>query len=387
MTRSRLFSLCFAAALLCALLTPTFSYADVAAMGVPDVTEAQAWCIEDSTGRVLAESNADKAYAPASITKVMCAMVALDAGLPMDTPVTMPALPEEGWEAAQVAGYAEGETASLKDMLEVLLVYSANDAAYAIAEKVGGSQEGFAELMNEKASKIGMTRTTFKNPHGLEEDGHESCARDLVLMGRYALSHYPFIAAMVRTYEVTVPVAGQERTFYSTDELMPVYKPLIGIKTGNVEAGTTFLGAARKDGTTLYSCVLGCATKWGRFEDTRTMMEWAFNGATRVELAQADKVLEELPFAFRFGYALAVRPQADVTGLLWPDGTQCSYTRVAVSPGQLVLPGEPGGACLWRQGGRIVGACAYVVDREVKAAPAWSSNPAAPPFFSQRKAA
>lgn len=376
----------FAATLLGLFLMPALAFADVAGMGSPDVTEAQAWCIEDSTGRVLAESNADKAFAPASITKVMCAMVALDAGLPMDTPVTMPALPEEGWEAAQVAGYAQGEVASLKDMLEVLLVYSANDAAYAIAEKVGGSQEGFARLMNEKAAKIGMTRTTFKNPHGLEEDGHESCARDLVLMGRYALTHYPFIAAMVRTHEVTVPVGGQQRTFYSTDELMPVYKPLIGIKTGNVEAGTTFLGAARKDGTTLYTCVLGCTTKWGRFEDTRTMMEWAFNGATRIELARADQALEELPFAFRFGFTLAVRPQADVAGLLWPDGVQCSYARVTLSPDQLVVPGEPGGACLWRQGDRIVGACAYVVDRKVTVDPAWSSNPAAPPFSTQRKA-
>ncbi len=191
-------------ALLLVLLAPVPAVADTG-LGAPGVTEAQAWIVEDSTGRVLAESNADAAFAPASITKVMTAMVALDAGLPMDTEVAMPAHPEDGWEAAQVAGYAVGETSTLEDMLEVLLVYSANDVGYAIAEKVAGSQGAFADLMNEKAAEIGMTRTTFKNPHGLEEDGHESCARDLALMGRYALTHYPFIARMVRTHSVTVP--------------------------------------------------------------------------------------------------------------------------------------------------------------------------------------
>ncbi len=385
MTRTRPLAPVALLALLLVLLVPAPALADTG-LGTPGVTEARAWIVEDSTGRVLAESNADAAFAPASITKVMTAMVALDAGLPMDTGVTMPAHPEDGWEAAQVAGYEVGETSTLEDMLEVLLVYSANDAGYAIAEKVAGSQNAFADLMNKKAAEIGMTRTTFKNPHGLEEDGHESCARDLAAMGRYALTHYPFIARMVRTHAVTVPVNGEDRTFYSTDELMPVYSPLIGIKTGKVEAGTTFLGAARKDGLTLYTCVLGCATDWGRFEDTRTMMEWAFGGATRLTLADPGRTLETLPFAYRFGFSVSVRPQAAVTGLLWPDGTECSYTRVALSRGQLGIPGEPAGACLWRQGDRIVGACAYVVDPAVSPDAPWSSDPAAPPLPVQRKA-
>ena len=191
----------------------------------------------------------------------------------------------------------------------------------------------------------------------------------------------------VRTHSVTVPVNGEQRTFYSTDELMPVYSPLIGIKTGKVEAGTTFLGAARKDGLTLYTCVLGCVTDWGRFEDTRAMMEWAFDGATGLTLADPDQTLETLPFAYRFGFSVSVRAQAAVTGLLWPDGTECSYTRVALSSDQLGIPGEPAGACLWRQGDRIVGACAYVVDPTVSPDAAWSSDPAAPPLPLQRKAA
>lgn len=116
------------------------------------------------------------------------------------------------------------------------------------------------------------------------------------------------------------------------------------------------------------------------------MMEWAFGGATRLTLADPGRTLETLPFAYRFGFSVSVRPQAAVTGLLWPDGTECSYTRVALSRGQLGIPGEPAGACLWRQGDRIVGACAYVVDPAVSPDAPWSSDPAAPPLPVQRKA-
>lgn len=329
------------------------------AVARPQVAEAQAWCVTDATGAVLASSNADERFAPASITKVMTAMVALDSGMALDTEVTMPELPTEGWEAAQVAGFETGSTASLEDMLEVLLVYSANDAAYAIAQAVGGSQQGFADLMNQKAQEIGMDHTTFKNPHGLEEDDHMSTAGDLVKMGRYALTHYPFIARMVRTRAVTIPVNGVQQTFHSTDELMDVYAPLIGIKTGKVEAGTTFLGASRKTQAQLYTCVLGCSSDWGRFQDTMDLMEWAYGTYRPVELSNTKEPVARRPFAYRFGWHVPVTADAAAQGLVWPDSAPCTYTSIMASRNQLLKPGEAAGACIWQQGGHVVGAMAY----------------------------
>ncbi len=359
--RTHLFPFRFVACLLLAaiyfaLLGPTAAWA---ISSQPTISEAQAWCITDETGALLASSSEDELFAPASITKVLTACVALDKGVAPDTVITIPQMPEEGWEAAQRAGYAPGTTATFKDLLAVMLVYSANDAAYAIAEYVGGSQAGFAQMMNEKAQQIGMTNSTFKNPHGLEEEGHLTCARDLCLLGRYALTHYPLIAKWVHTPQVTVPVNGQDLTFSSTDELMGTYKPLIGIKTGKVEAGCTFLGAARKNNVTLYTCVLGCATSDGRFRDTRNLMEWAFSTYKNVAVTRAGQTVQTNPFAFRYGYEVPVSSPVATHAMIWPDDVACSYTRTLTSSNQLLSSQATCGAEQWRQGDRIVAATSF----------------------------
>lgn len=353
--------LCIVAPLLAAVLLASFAVATPAwaATSQPALSEAQAWCITDQTGEVLASSSEDELFAPASITKILTACVALDKGVAPDTVITIPQMPEEGWEAAQMAGYAPGTTATFSDLLAVMLVYSANDAAYAIGEYVGGSQAGFAQMMNEKAQQIGMGNSTFKNPHGLEEDGHMTCARDLCLLGRYALTHYPLIAQWVHTPRVTVPVNGQDLTFYSTDELMSVYKPALGIKTGHVESGYTFSGAARKNGVTLYTAVLGCSTSDGRFQDTRTLMEWAFSTYKNVAVTHAGQELQTNPFAFRFGYVVPVSAPVTTQAMIWPDEVPCSYTRTLISSSQLLSSQETCGVEQWRQGDRIVAAASF----------------------------
>lgn len=344
------------AVLFAALLCPTAAWA---LSDQPTVNEAQAWCVTDETGAILASASEDEQFAPASITKVLTACVALDKGVSPDTVITIPQMPEEGWEAAQRAGYAPGTTATFKDLLAVMLVYSANDAAYAIAEYVGGSQAGFAQMMNEKAQQIGMTNSTFKNPHGLEEEGHLTCARDLCLLGRYALTRYPLIAKWVHTPQVTVPVNGQDLTFSSTDELMGTYKPLIGIKTGKVEAGCTFLGAARKNNVTLYTCVLGCATSDGRFRDTRNLMEWAFATYKNMAVTRAGQTIQTNSFAFRFGYEVPVSSPVTTRAMIWPDDVACSYTRTLASSSQLLSSQATCGVEQWRQGDRIVAATSF----------------------------
>jgi D-alanyl-D-alanine carboxypeptidase (penicillin-binding protein 5/6) len=252
-----------------ALLAALFAWPAAPALAEeakPQVTEAKSYEIIDQDGNVLASHDATEHMAPASITKIMTAMVALDSGVDLDKTCTIQDMTYQ--DGAQLAGYKAGDAPTLRELMMAMLVYSANDAAANIAVAVSGSVDKFAELMNKKAQEIGMTNTQFKNPHGLEEDGHYSCAHDLALMGRYALENYPLIAAAVTTRSVTVTAGGQQKTLASTDDLMGSYAGLCGIKTGAVESGTTFLGSSRRWGVQLFSAVLGCSTHEGRFTDT-----------------------------------------------------------------------------------------------------------------------
>ena len=323
----------------------------------PDIKEAQSAIIVDSTGKVLWSKNADAQLPEASITKIMTAMVALDSGVSMDAVCDLTDV--DLTEAAQRAGYAAGQTATFYDLMRVMLVYSANDAAAEIARKVAGSDEAFVALMNKKAQEIGMKNTHFANMHGLDADGHYSTCTDLVVMARYAMTHYPFIEKWVHTPSVTVTVNGQSATFETTDELMSTYEGLLGIKTGAGDTGYTFLGCSRRDNTQIYTCVLGCSTSEGRFSDTATMMDWAYDTYGTYTLADANQVLRYVPFAYHFGWSCAVSADATTTGLIWPDGGATTYTQILSTAGQLAVPDEPYGVKIWMQDGRILDACSF----------------------------
>jgi D-alanyl-D-alanine carboxypeptidase (penicillin-binding protein 5/6) len=337
----------------------------------PVLSEAQASIVTDNAGNVLYENNADDLYAPASITKIMSAMVALDAGIPMDTVVTIPELDLP--ENAQAAGYEAGSTATFEQLMEVMLVYSANDAAQVVAIEVAGSETAFADLMNAKAQELGMANTSFKNASGLDEDGHYSCARDLAIMGRYALTHYPFIAQMVDTPSVTVDVNGTPLTFETTDELLGYYPGMRGIKTGRGDTGTTFLGACRRANTMVYTCVLGCSSDWGRFEDTMDLLNWAYVAYEKSAYATAGQTVAYAPFAWRFGFVLPVASSSTVYGLAWPEGSGVDWTRIGMRSGSLTTPGSVTAVQAWVQDGRGVAHAAY--EAAAVPIPGTSGNP------------
>lgn len=288
----------------------------------------------------------------ASITKIMTAMVALDSGKSMGdvcsiTDVTLP-------EGAQLAGYTSADAPTFGDLMRTMLVYSGNDAALNVAYAVAGTEEAFVELMNKKAREIGMEDTHFSNPHGLEEDDHYSCAHDLALMGKYALENYPFIARTVMTRRLTVTVGGQQKTFESTDELMDSYGGLCGIKTGKVEAGTTFLGSSKRHGLQLFSCVLGCTTDDGRFTDTRILMDWAYDEYFRhVSLTRRAWPLRIVSWQDGFWGKLVVTSAWDVSARSYPE-RDIDYTTTMVGDGELAAPGSPYGLSSWTQDGRSV---------------------------------
>ena len=343
------------AALLACLAAPLPARA--ADLGEPALTEAQAAVVEDSEGNVLFSKNPDAEIPMASITKVMTAVVALESGRPLDQTYQLQGV--QLMENAVVAGYQAGMSSTLRDLIKVMLVHSANDAASEVAIAVSGSEQAFVQRMNEKAAELGMSHTHFENPHGLDQEGHYASASDLVRLGRYALTTHPLIARYVEMEEVTVPVGAVSLTFPTTDEFVRTYRGALGIKTGVGDHFTSFLGAARRDGTTLYTCVLGCSTNAGRFTDTRALMGWAWNAYERHELATAGQPVSSAPFAYHFGLSCVVSAEHTTYGLVWPEGGPTTYRSIRRSSGLLGTPGAVTGVTQWVQDGRTVGTATY----------------------------
>ena len=267
--------------------------------------------IEQSTGRVLFEKNADEQLPPASITKVMTlllVMEALDSGqIALGDMVTCS-------EHAQSMGgsqiwFKEGEQISVDDLLKAAAISSANDASVALAEHVAGSEEAFVALMNEKAAQLGMTNTHFVNATGLDADGHLTTARDIAAMSR-ALLAYPKITEYSGTW--MSELRGGATQLVNTNKLVRFYDGCTGLKTGTTDgAGSCLSASATRGGLSLIAVTLGSPTSAERFSAARGLLDYGFANYTRVELPP----LEELaPVPVRGGVAPQVGVLSETPG-------------------------------------------------------------------------
>lgn len=337
-------------AFICAFAFSTPAYAFDT---LPAVEEAAAAIVCDSSGNILWSKNAEREMGMASVTKVMTAVVALDSGADLDAPCTIEMVDLGPY--SQTAGFTSADTPTLRELLRVLLIYSGNDAACYIAQNVAGSIDAFVALMNQKAVELGMNHTHFANPHGLEEEGHYSTVHDLAILGRYALENYPFIASTVRMEYTEAYTDGWLQGFSSTDYLLGNYEGALGIKTGSEKSGYCFLGAARRDGSTLYSCVLGCDSDWGRWSDTMALLDWGFSVQSARHVASPSWTVNVAPFAYDMRYKLAVGPRSDSWIGYYNTGEPLSYARSAARGSMLVEPSQVVGAVGWKQGDNAIG--------------------------------
>jgi D-alanyl-D-alanine carboxypeptidase len=167
----------------------------------------------------------------------------------------------------------------LGDLVSAILIRSANDAAAAIAEHVAGSIEDFADLMNEKATEMGLTNSHFVNPHGLDSPDHYSSAADLLEMARAILAN-PQLAAMVQSTSIDFPTApdGTLRGGPSTNSLLDTYDGAIGVKTGfTLQASLVLAAAAERDGRRLLVVVMGSEGVGGHFADAAALLDYGFS--------------------------------------------------------------------------------------------------------------
>ena len=258
---------------------------------VPSVTAAS-WIVFDATeGVVLASRNPDEPRPMASTTKMMTALIALEESDP-ETVVTVSNRAADIGEAE--IGLIVGEQLPIGDLIDSMIVRSANDAAVAVAEAVGGDVETFVGLMNARAAELGLTRTTFANPHGLDAEGHLSTARDLLRLGLAAMANPEFRRAAVES-DVSLPPApdGTSRVAPATNELIETYEGAIGVKTGfTFRAGLVLVAAAERDGRAIYAVVMGSEGVGAHFADATALLDFGFEGHELVRAVAGQSVFD-----------------------------------------------------------------------------------------------
>lgn len=225
----------------------------------------------------------DKVY-PASITKIMTAMLALQSGKLNDTvTITQDNVTLE--DGSQVCGFVAGDQVTLDQLLHCLLVYSGNDAASAIAEYVGGSTENFVQMMNDYAAKLGCTGTHFSNPHGLQDENHYTTPYDIYLMLNEAFT-YPEFTEITELPSYTVTYTGSDGTEKSTtltatdhyltgEATAPKDVTILGGKTGTTEVAGNCLAILTQNayGKTFVSIVMGAATKELLYQEMNSLLQ------------------------------------------------------------------------------------------------------------------
>ncbi len=252
----------------------------------PRINARAAVLMEAESKQVLYSLNPQQKLPNASTTKILTGIIALER-TSLDEKVFISQRAASTGE--QSIGMKPGESMTVKDLLYALLVYSANDAAVALAEHVAGSLEGFMEIMNQKAMELGATGTHFANPHGLDEKDHYTTALDLALIGAYAMANAEFRNIVVTDqYSILSP----PRTFSNHNKLLKIYPYANGIKTGYTGgAGKCLVGSAKKNGITLISVILNDDNY---FNDTAQLLEYGFNAFVKIIYAEAGDQLAEI---------------------------------------------------------------------------------------------
>ena len=236
--------------------------------------------VDNLSGKVLYEKNADEKLPPASMTKLgsmLLIMEAIDNGsLKLEDKVTI------SEEAANMGGsqvfLQAGEVYSVHDLLKGIAIASGNDAVVAMAEKIGGSQSAFVEMLNKRLKEIGAVNTNFVNAHGLDAEGHYSTARDMSIIARELLKHKKILEYTSIYEEYLEKNDGSRIWLVNTNKLVRFYEGVDGLKTGFTKtAGYCLTATAKKDNFRLVSVVMGEDTTENRSSDTVKMLNYAFN--------------------------------------------------------------------------------------------------------------
>ncbi|MDD1622825.1 MAG: D-alanyl-D-alanine carboxypeptidase [Methylococcaceae bacterium] len=258
----------------------------------PSVAASSYYLMDFNSGRVLAEKEADKRVAPASLTKIMTVYVVfreLKAGhLTLDEKVT---ISQNAWETGGSKMFVEvNKQVSVEDLLQGVIIQSGNDASVALAEHVAGSEQTFATMMNEQAARLGMVNSHFENSMGLPTPNHYSTAKDLAILAQALIREFPDYYRWDSQKEFTYNNITQQ----NRNQLLWRDASVDGVKTGYTEeAGYCMVASAKREDMRLISVVMGTASPNARANESQSLLNYGFRFFETHKLYSADTALTE----------------------------------------------------------------------------------------------
>jgi len=251
--------------------------------------------IEQNSGKILYEHNIHEKLHPASVTKVMSLLLimeAIDSGrITLDTQI--PCSENASKMGGSQIWLDPKETLTVNDMLKAICVVSANDCVVALAEYLGGTEDGFVQMMNDKAKALGMNDTTFKNCHGLDEDNHLTSAYDISLMSRELLVNHPSITDYTTIW--TDSLRDGKSALSNTNKLVRNYSGCTGLKTGSTSLALFNLSAsATRDGLSLIAVVMKAPSSDIRFKNASSLLDYGFSNFSYQSFANKNDIVKPI---------------------------------------------------------------------------------------------
>lgn len=330
-----------------------------------------------ASGQIFFEKNAHEALPPASVTKVLTLVIALEAV--RDGKVKLTDTVTAGERAASMGGsqvwIEPGEQMTIEELLNAVAVGSANDAAVALAEHLAGSEDAFAQLMNERAKELGMKNSQFSNASGLppatlgQPGPHVTSAYDLAVLSRHALQ-LPMFTELVSQWEYTMRKETiQKPVLYNYNRMLKQYPGLDGIKTGMTgEAGFCLSATAKRDGLRLIAVTMGAATAKDRTEDIRALLNYGFARYEARQMVKQGEVLGQIEVSRGEIDKIDVVAKTDLFVTLLK-GAKGELQKEVKLERRLVAPlaqGSSAGYVVIKREGEEVGRMELVAVREVK---------------------
>ena len=318
-----------------------------------DAYGAVLMAIDGDTETVLYAKNENDLVYPASLTKIMTVLLAVEAIEAGTVGINDPVTAQQGFNFDQIEGGSTvwmglGEVMPLEDLLYCAMVASANEVCNVIAQYIGGSIDGFVAMMNQRAQELGCTNTNFVNTHGLPNPNHYTTTADFALIAREAVSHDLFME-VCNTVEITIPATNlaAERQLSNTNSLINPDNPLYpgdylyegaaGVKTGHTnDAGYCLVSTAERDGVRLLSVIMNAQAYdlnngtwyYGHFADSTTLYDWAFDNFSYQEIVKSTEIVADVPVAMGADTdSVSVRPSTSITALLPNDVDLTAFSR------------------------------------------------------------
>ena len=321
-----------------------------------NLESASAILIEQSSGRILYAHNIHEQLRPASVTKVMSILLimeAIDSGK-ISLTDSVPCSENAASMGGSQIWLDTTETLTVDEMLKAICVNSANDCVVAMAEYIAGSEEAFVQMMNDKAYELGMSDTTFKNCHGLDEDGHVTSSYDIAVMSRELLNKYPEIKNYTTIWMDTL--RDGETQLSNTNKLIKNYNGATGLKTGSTSLALYNLSAsATRDDLSLISVIMKAPSTKVRFSEAEKLLDYGFNNFSYQSFGKSGDLIQTISIDKGVRATIPVVLEND-TGILLEKGSEKNIEQTVTIDENISAP---------ISSGQKVGEISFSLDGEV----------------------